>query len=45
MSLMLNPSPSSFRVRAHSASQTRVNALSGAPWNDDGGVFRVLHFN
>ena len=35
---------SGFRVRAHSASQTRVNALSGAPRNDDGRVFRVLYF-
>ena len=34
MSMMLNPSPSSFRVRAF-----------GAPRNDDGGVFRVLDFN
>jgi hypothetical protein len=31
-----------FRVRAHSASQTRVNALTGAPRNDDGGFFNSL---
>ena len=31
-----------FRVRAHSASKTRVNALAGAPRNDRGEFFSSL---
>src|SRR5205085_8919782 len=33
---------SGFRARAHSASQTHVNALRGAPRNDAGVLVRLL---